>query len=65
MALLALYMLKRSEGQSLEDFLDAEIFSRCEKSVEEVDEQLALDFDRYIEAYRRGLDIERRAAEIF
>jgi len=63
MALLALYMADRTQGQALEDFLSERIFGKDEGYTVAPDPQNSAGFERYIENYKRGLTIEKRAVE--
>ncbi len=60
-ALLAAYMLRKN-GATLADFLDNEVFSRCESVALEPDERDAAGYAEYMRGYIAGLDIERAAA---
>ncbi len=64
MALLAAYMLERASGESLEDYLDRRVFAGTHGTTLTPDAADAVGFDRYMEQYRRLLDVERRAVEV-
>ncbi|MCM3770188.1 FGGY-family carbohydrate kinase [Priestia aryabhattai] len=63
MAILSSYMLNKSENESLEDFLDDKVFK--EVTAQEIYPD-ALDvkgFEAFIKRYKKGLVIEKAAAE--
>lgn len=63
-AILAGYMLNKSEGESLEAYLDSKIFGGQESfEVAPTDEDKA-GFKAYIENYKKGLAAEKAAAAI-
>ena len=62
MALLAAYMLRKTDSQSLEAFL-AEVFSSSEVSVVSPEAEIASGFAAYLERYKACLPAERAAAE--
>ncbi|MDR2023543.1 MAG: FGGY-family carbohydrate kinase [Hungatella sp.] len=64
MALLALYMADRTQGQTLEDFLSVRIFGKDEGYTVAPDPQNSAGFEKYIENYIKGLTIEKKAAEV-
>ncbi len=62
-ALLAAYMLKKEEGESLADYLDGKVFKeskaiRMEPAAEDVK-----GFEAFMQRYHKGLAIERAAVE--
>lgn len=64
MALLAAYRVKKAEGESLEDYLDAHVFADTE-GVTLSPEQADVDgFNAYIRQYQALLDVERKAVEM-
>ena len=64
MALLAAYMAKKAEGESLESYLNAHVFADA-KGTTLAPEQADVDgFNSYIEQYKRLLDVERKAVEM-
>jgi len=65
MAVLAGYMLWRPEGEPLDAYLESRVFALHNSSCEEPDATDAKGFERYMEAYRRGLAVERAAADVF
>jgi len=64
MALLAAYTRERSQGESLEDYLDKRVFAGVRGTTLTPDAADAAGFDRYIENYKRLLDVERKAVEV-
>ena len=62
-ALLASYHLNKNEGQSLEDFLDENIFVKQIEKVIEASPKDIEGFERFMERYKQGLAIERAAVE--
>ena len=63
MALLAAYMA-RKDGQTLEDYLNTQVFAQAE-STTLVPEQTDVDgFNAYIAAYRNLLQVEKTAVEV-
>lgn len=62
-ALLASYMLNRAEGQSLEDFLEKEVFAGQKGETINPDKDDVAGFDKFLSVYTKGLSIERAAVE--
>lgn len=60
-ALLASYMKNKAAGQTLADFLDANVFAGQNVSTEYPDEDDAAGFERFMEHYRKGMPIEQAA----
>lgn len=60
-ALLASYMKNKAEGQTLADFLNAEVFAGQDVSTEYPDEDDVAGFDRFMERYRAGMPVEKAA----
>lgn len=63
MALLASYMLNRSEGESLEAYLAEKVFAGNKGSSEEPDPEDVKGFEKFIERYQKGIAIEKAALE--
>ena len=63
MALLTMYMLTKEEGESLEDWLDQEVFSSEEGETLQPDPVDAAGFKAFLERYKKGLAVERAAVE--
>ena len=61
-ALLAAYMARRQEGESLGDYLENHVFAGQEGTRMEPDPEDVKGFDTFLEAYTRGLPVERAAA---
>lgn len=64
MALLTAYMMERAPGESLGDYLDQRVFAGVQGVTLAPDAADAAGFDRYMEQYKRLLDVERRAVEV-
>lgn len=62
-ALLAAYMLDRSPGERLEDYLEAKIFKELSGETIEPREEDVEGFRIFMEHYKAGLSIERSAIE--
>ena len=63
MALLAAYMLRKAQGETLEDYLRTRVFAGV-KGVTLAPEQADVDgFNTYIRRYRALLEVERAAVE--
>ena len=63
-ALLAAYLLHKSEGQTLGDYLSGRVFAGSAGSRMEPVQEDVEGFERYMEAFQAGLDAERRAGEL-
>lgn len=64
MALLAAYMLQKSVGESLGDFLAKRVFAGASGSTVAPDEAAAAVFGTYIQRYKALLQVERAAVEL-
>ena len=64
MALLAAYRAKKAEGQSLESYLNDQVFAGVSGSTMAPDAADVAGFNRYIESYKALLDVERKAVEV-
>ncbi len=64
MALLAAYLLRREEGERLEDFLSNRVFAGVSGSTAAPDGAAAAAFGEYIQRYKALLQVERAAAEL-
>jgi sugar (pentulose or hexulose) kinase len=62
-ALLAAYMARREEGESLEDYLKNKVFTGCRVSTVDPVPSDVEGFDRFMERYTKGLAIERAAVD--
>ncbi|QTL48051.1 FGGY-family carbohydrate kinase [Priestia aryabhattai] len=63
MAILSSYMLNKSENASLEDFLDDKVFKEVTAQEIYPDELDVKGFEAFIKRYKKGLVIEKAAAE--
>ena len=63
MALLAAYMARKADGESLEEYLNSHVFRGVSGTTLEPDAADAAGFNRYITGYQALLDVERRAVE--
>lgn len=63
MALLAAYMVKKSAGQSLGQYLGDCVFAGNKGSKMEPDKGDVEGFERYIQRYQAGLSVEREAVK--
>ena len=58
MALLACYMMQRTAGESLEDYLSNRVFQICQSTTMQPDETDIKGFDAFMNRYAKGLSIE-------
>jgi sugar (pentulose or hexulose) kinase len=65
MALLCAYALWKNDGETLEDYLDSKVFRDVRKTTVRATEEEVESFNRFLERYRKGLEIERTAIERF
>ena len=65
MALLAAYLVQKKPGQTLEQYLEAEIFDEVKRTTLAPDPADAAGFDRYLAQYRSGLAAQRAAVQAF
>ncbi len=63
MALLAAYLLKKEDGESLGDFLREKVFAGAKRVTLEPDAADAAGFEAYMERFRAALAVERAAVE--
>ncbi len=63
MALLACYMMQRTAGESLEDYLSNRVFQICQSTTMQPDETDVKGFDAFMNRYAKGLSIEKAAVE--
>ena len=63
MALLAAYMLKKEEGETLDDYLNNKVFVGMEALEEVPDEEDVKGFNEFIELYKKGFAIEHAAVD--
>ena len=62
-ALLALYLDKKQENSSLEEFLNNTIFGEAEAITIEPNENMVIGYEKFLENYKKGLTIEQEAVE--
>ena len=65
MALLASYMVQKAPAQTLEQYLETEVFADVKRTTLAPDPEDAAGFDRYLTQYRAALAAERAAVEAF
>lgn len=63
-ALLASYLVRKADGESLEDYLEKRVFDGKTGSCMAPDENDAESFASYIEKYKAGLSAEKAALNI-
>ena len=63
MALLAAYAANKAAGESLEDYLNGKVFADVSATVFEPLKEDVEGFDRYIESYKKLLEVERAAVK--
>ncbi len=64
MALLSAYMMKKTQGESLESYLSNHVFAGVSGSTIAPDAADVAGFNRYIASYKALLDVERKAVEV-
>lgn len=62
-ALLAAYMRRKAQGETLAAYLDEKVFSCGVCVQEEPDQETAEGFEKFMEDYKAGLAVERAAVE--
>ena len=65
MALLAAYLVQKEEGQTLEDYLDRNVFADVRRTTLAPDPADEAGFDRYLAQYRAALEAEKAAVAAF
>ena len=63
-ALLASFLMNRTEGETLEDYLAGKVFAGVSGSTVQPDEETRKGFDAYMKRYRALLDVERATVEV-
>ena len=63
MALLAQYMIAKKDGETLEHYLNEEVFAGQSGSIMEPDKADVEGFDAYIDLYKKALAAEKAAVE--
>lgn len=61
MALLASYMLRREENESLQDYLANKVFAGSEGTSMDPDPKDVAGFEEFIERYKKGIAVEQAA----
>ena len=64
MAILAEYMVRKEEGESLDSFLNGKVFAASSVKSVDPDPQEVEGFRKYIEKYTELLPAEKLAAEV-
>ncbi|MCH5269194.1 MAG: FGGY-family carbohydrate kinase [Lachnospiraceae bacterium] len=64
-AVLASYLLKKEEGESLEQYLNAKVFAGAKGHTEQPDADDVAGFEAFIRQYKAGFPIEKAAVESF
>ncbi len=62
-AILARYMVDRSESETLGEYLQSKVFSKCKKSTLTPNAEGVNGFNEYIKLYKKALTVEERAAK--
>lgn len=62
-ALLAAYCRRKKQGETLDQFLAAEVFANMEETVLNPDESDIAGFKDFIKVYKQGLEIEKAAVD--
>ena len=65
MALLASYLVQKQDGQTLEQYLETEIFADVKRTTLAPDPEDEAGFDRYLSWYRSALAAENAAVKAF
>ena len=63
MALLAAYRARKAEGETLEDYLNTQVFANTQGTTVAPDRADVEGFNSYLAQYRKLLDVERTAVE--
>lgn len=63
-AILASYMIRKAEGQTLDDYLSKHVFEGKTGSKMQPDPNDVEGFEQFIKRYIKGLEIERKAVEL-
>ena len=64
MALLAAYMAKKAENETLEEYLNAHVFADAKGTTLNPEQADVDGFNAYIEQYKALLEVERKAVEV-
>ena len=65
MALLCAYMLRKQEGETLEDYLDNKVFAAAKSVTLMADERDVDGFNRFLAGYKNAFAVEKTAVEVF
>lgn len=64
MAILAAYMMGRRPGETLAEYLNNRVFADAAGVTEQPDGKISESFRKFMELYKKGLDIERTAVSV-
>ena len=64
MALLAAYMLRKADGESLEDYLDNRVFADAKSVTLTADPADIEGFSAFLDRYKKALPLEMLAPEV-
>ena len=64
MALLAAYMLRKKNGETLEDYLDSKVFAEAKTATLLADSSDIAGFSLFLSRYKKALPMERAAVEV-
>ena len=64
MALLAAYMLRKTDGETLEDYLEHKVFAGTRSSTLTADASDVAGFNTFLVRYKAALPVEKLATEV-
>lgn len=64
MALLAAYMVRKADGETLADYLDNKVFNNAKSSTLMATDDDVAGFNKFLETYKRALEVEKCAVEV-
>ena len=64
MALLAAYMLNKQDGETLEDYLEAKVFTNAKSSTIMAEPSDIAGFSVFLNRYKKALPLEKKATEV-
>ena len=64
MAILSSFLINR-DGKRLEDFLDSDVYGLSKVTTVMATEKEIKDYDAFITSYKKMLEVERKALEVF
>ena len=64
MALLAAYMVKKADGETLADYLDNKVFNNAKSSTLMATDADVAGFNKFLETYKKALEVEKCAVEV-